>query len=783
MLESFAHPHVPFEPLLKALGVQRDLTRAPLFQVLVGQVEALPEAAEVPGLGVKMLEAEQASTELDLTVMMAKLSHGVTLGALYNAELFDAERIERMQEQLQVLLEAAVAEPEKAVEALPLLKEGERNRLLVEWNGERGELPRERCVHELFEEQVERTPGAVAVVEGSREVTYRELEERAAGLARRLREQGVGLETRVAVCVERSVEMVVALLGVLKAGGAYVPLDAEYPEERLRFMLEDSGARVVVARGALREKLGEGPGREWVEVEEGWRKEEGEEEEKVEVPGEAAAYVLYTSGSTGKPKGVVVEHRALVNFTRAAWEAFPVEEGDRVLQFASVSWDTSAEEVYPCLTRGGTLVLRTEEMLDVAEAFLEKCEAAGVTQLNLPTAFWQEVVGRMEEGKGKLPEGLKWVVIGGERAVPERVAQWRRRVGREVALLNTYGLTEVTAVATAVELTTSEEEEGREVAIGRPLKNVRVYVLDGEMEPVPEGVGGELYVGGEGLARGYLDRPGQTAERFVPSPYGTGERLYRTGDRARWRKDGNLEYLGRGDEQVKVRGHRIELGEVEAGLLGQEGVREALVVVREDVPGDRRLVAYVVPKPAEGRGGGEEGPGLKPEVVRARLKQKLPGYLVPQAVVVLEKLPLQPNGKVDRKALPAPEAAGSARREYVAPGTPLEEKLAGLWAEVLRLEKVGLHDNFFDAGGHSLLAMQLVARVREAEGVELPLRAVFESPTLGGMADAVSRLAESTKRVVEAPIPRVSKDLDPDALEQLSDEELDALLNATESEN
>ncbi|WP_444546333.1 non-ribosomal peptide synthase/polyketide synthase [Archangium lansingense] len=750
MLEAFAHPHVPFEPLLKALGVRRDLTRAPLFQVLFAQVEALPEVEAVPGLGVKMLEAEQASTELDLTVMLARLAHGVTLGALYNAELYDAERIERMLEQLQVLLESAVEAPDRAVETLPLLKEAERNRLLVEWNGGRGELPGETCVHTLFEEQVARTPEAVAVKEGSRTVSYRELDTRAARLAYHLREQGVGPEVRVGVCVERSVEMVVALLGVLKAGGAYVPLDAEYPVERLRFMLEDSGAKVVVARGALRERLGEAPGRVWLEVEEASRPVEGAPELKVKVPAEAGAYVLYTSGSTGKPKGVVVQHRSLVNFVRAAWDAFPVEPGDRVLQFASVSWDTSAEEVYPCLTRGGTLVLRTPEMLDVPEAFLEKCEAAGVTQLNLPTAFWHEVVASLEEGKGKLPAGLKWVVIGGERAVPERVAQWRRRVGNAVPLLNTYGLTEVTAVATAVELTTSQPEEaGREVAIGRPLKNVRVYVLDGEMEVVPEGVVGELYVGGEGLARGYLGRAELTAERFVPSPFGEGERLYRTGDRARWRKDGSLEYLGRGDEQVKVRGHRIELGEVEAGLLGQPGVREALVVVREDVPGDKRLVAYAVAK---------DGQVLEGAEVRAALGRKLPAYLVPQAVVVLEQLPLQPNGKVDRKGLPAPEQAGSVQREYVAPRTPLEEKLAGFWAEVLRLEKVGLHDNFFDAGGHSLLAMQLVARVREAFRVELPLRSVFEAPTVELLAERLGRLVANAGTAKAPPLKRGSRE-------------------------
>ncbi|NMO18674.1 non-ribosomal peptide synthase/polyketide synthase, partial [Pyxidicoccus fallax] len=731
--ESSAHPHVPFEPLLKALAVERDATRAPMFQILFGQRDALPQVGEVPGLGVRVLDAGVTSTGLDLTLMMARRPDGLTLAATYNADLYDAATIEALLGHLEALLDAATESPDGAVEVLPLMRAPERNRLLVEWNGAREALPVEESIHALFEAQVARTPDAAAVVAGGTSVTYRELDVRANALAHRLRELGVGLETRVAVCVERSVELLAALLGVLKAGGTYVPLDPEYPAERLGFMLEDSGARVVVARDAFREKLGNAPERVWLDVGSLSGTREASKPE-VRVPPEAAAYVLYTSGSTGRPKGVVVQHRSLVNFTRAAWRAFPVEPGDRELQFASISWDTSAEEIYPCLTRGGTLVLRTPEMLDAPDVFLSRIETAGVTQLNLPTAFWHEVVASLDEGKAKLPAGLKWVVIGGERAVPERVAQWRRRVGSAVPLFNTYGLTEVTAVATSVDLAalaSGPEEAGREVAIGRPLTNVRVYVLDGAMQPVPVGVLGELFIGGEGLARGYLSRPELTAERFVPDPFGNGERLYRTGDKARWKRDGTLEYLGRGDTQVKIRGHRIEPGEVEAALLAQPGVREALVTVREDVPGDKRLVAYAVPKEGKSLDGGE---------VRAALEQRLPRFLVPQAVVVLERLPLLPNGKVDRKALPAPETVSTPRREaYVAPRTPVEQMLAGFWAEVLRLESVGLHDNFFEVGGHSLLAMQLVARVREAFRVDLPLRDVFESPTLASLAERVSR--------------------------------------------
>ncbi|NVJ15426.1 non-ribosomal peptide synthase/polyketide synthase, partial [Myxococcus sp. AM010] len=747
--EAFANAHVPFEPLLKALGVEQDPTRAPMFQVLFGEVDAPPPLRAVPGLGVRVLDAEVSSTDLDLTLLMSRGPEGLALTATYNADLYDAATVDGLLGHLETLLDAAVTSPDRPVETLAMLRAEERHRLLVTWNGADEPLPPDACAHALFEAQVARTPDATAVVSGGEAVAYRELNARANLVAARLRTLGVGLESRVAVCVERSVDLLAALLGVLKAGGAYVPLDPEYPAERLGYMLEDSGARVVVARQPYREKLGEAPGRLWLDVASLTPDAEGmTPEPAVIVPPEAAAYVLYTSGSTGRPKGVVVQHRSLVSFIRAEWQVCPVAPGDRVLQFASISWDTSAEEIYPCLTRGGTLVLRTPEMLDVPDVFLARCEAAGITQLNLPTAFWHEVTASLDEGKARLPSGLKWVVIGGERAIPTRVSQWRRRVGRAVPLLNTYGLTEVTAVATAVDLTTDAEDSGREVAIGRPLTNVRVYVLDGELEPVPAGVVGELYVGGEGVARGYLSRPELTAERFVPAPHGNGARLYRTGDKARWRRDGVLEYLGRGDSQVKVRGHRIEPGEVESALLGQSGVREALVVVREDAPGDKRLVAYVVPRDGRMLEGGE---------VRAGLESRLPRFMVPQAVVALERLPLLPNGKVDRKALPAPEAVREPRREaHVAPRTPVEQMLAGFWAEVLRLESVGLHDNFFEVGGHSLLAMQLVARVREAFRVDLPLRDVFESATVAALAERISR-AVATAGIPAPPLKRMER--------------------------
>ncbi|MFP2934436.1 non-ribosomal peptide synthetase, partial [Pyxidicoccus sp. 3LG] len=511
-------------------------------------------------------------------------------------------------------------------------------------------------------------------------------------------------EARVGLCLERSLDMVVALLGILEAGAAYVPLDSAYPAERLAHMMEDSGIRLLLVHAPTRGKLSGG------HVDEVCLDEAREAiaacsaaASPIELPPEAAAYILYTSGSTGQPKGVVMSHRSLVNYSRAASRFSPVSPGDRLLQFASISWDTSAEELYTCLTQGGTLVLRPQAPVETPEAFLAWCEARGITQLNLPTAFWHELVASLEEGHGRLPRGLRWLIIGGERAVPERVAQWMRRVGPAVPLLNTYGITEVMAVATAIDLSAQAQPEGREVCIGRPVLNVRTYVLDEARQPVPVGVTGELYVGGEGVARGYLDQPGLTAERFVPDPFASepGQRLYRSGDRARWRTDGTLEYLGRGDSQVKVRGFRIEPGEIEAALLRHPRVHEVLVLVREDVPGDKQLVAYAVPRAGE---------TLDVAELKGWLAERLPAFLVPQSLVALTALPLLPNGKVDRRALPAPQLS-RAPAGAEGPRTQWEEKLAALWKELLRLEHVGVHDDFFELGGHSLLATRLVSRI------------------------------------------------------------------------
>ncbi|WP_238539735.1 non-ribosomal peptide synthase/polyketide synthase [Corallococcus macrosporus] len=757
-LGAYEYQDLPVERLVEELQVERDPSRTPLFQTLFTLQNAPMPELVLPGLKVRPADGEDTGVALfELSLDLVRGADGFEGTLNYSTDLYEAGTAQRLASHYQRLLESILARPDERVAVLPMMAPAERQALLDASNGARELLPADARIHALFEAQVARTPEAVAVVAGACSVTYRELDARANALAHRLRAAGVGLEHRVAVCVERSVELLVALLGVLKAGGAYVPLDSEYPTERLRFMLEDSGARVIVARAALRERLGEAAGRVWLDAE--VPASTGvPQAPAVAVPPEAAAYVLYTSGSTGRPKGVVVQHQSLVNFTRAAWTSFPVSPGDRVLQFASISWDTSAEELYPCLTSGGTLVLRTPDMLDVPGAFLAKCEEAGVTQLNLPTAFWHDVTASLEAGTARLPKGLKWVVTGGERVAPERVSQWRKSVGAAVPLLNTYGLTEVTAVATSVDLSSAGTSQvsgtEREVPIGRALKNVRLYVLDRELEPVPGGVPGELFIGGSGVARGYLGRPELTAERFVPSPFVEGERLYRTGDLARWRRDGNLEYLGRADTQVKLRGVRIEPGEIEAALRAHATVHDAVVQVREDAAGDKRLVAYVVP-PSE-----PDAAPVEAAALREHLRQSLPEYMVPAVFVSLTALPLTPSGKVDRRALPAPEASQLAlTRDSEPPATPMEVRLAEVWKELLRVPAVGRRDNFFELGGHSLMATRVVARIRADFDVELSLRAFFEAPTVAGLAERLGsassgpRLPPLTRAQGDGPVP------------------------------
>ncbi|HEX2091396.1 MAG TPA: amino acid adenylation domain-containing protein, partial [Longimicrobiaceae bacterium] len=762
-LGAYAHQDVPFEKLLEELKVERSLSHSSVYQAMMVLHNAWSDTPDLLELEASPVRVGTASAVVDVELAMREGPEGITGSLVYNADLFDEATVASHVEHFHLLLEAAAADPARRISTLAPLVEAERRLQVVEWNRTERAFPRDRCAHGLFEAQAERTPDAPAFISGGKTLTYGELNRGADRLARRLRARGVGPESRVAICVERGPEMLVAVLGTLKAGAAYVPLDPGNPAERLAYALEDSGATVLLTQERLRDGLPEFAG-QVLPLDEAGEDADAPTHPARERAGKPsprnAAYVIYTSGSTGKPKGVVVEHRSLVNFAEAARAEYGIGAGDRVLQFASLSFDASAEEIFPALFGGAALVPRTEEMLRTIPAFLERCAEEGVTVLDLPTAFWHEVVVELEQGEGVVPPCVRLIIIGGERALPERVAAWRARVGSRVRLVNTYGPTETTVVATAVDLADSPARACAAlplspVPIGRPVANARAYILDREMRPVPVGVRGELYVGGEGVARGYLGRPELTAERFAPNPFAgePGARLYRTGDVARRRRDGELEFVGRADFQVKVRGFRVEPGEIEAALVRHPRVQEAVVVAREDEPGRTRLVAHVVPAPASPAA----GPAPGAAELRTFLKGSVPEYMVPSAFVLLDRLPLTSSGKVDRRALPEPGEAGSGGA-HLSPRTPTERAIAVIWSDVLRVERVGAHDDFFALGGHSLVATRVASRVREALGVELPLRALFEAPTVAGLAERVDALRVGVVDPGSGVIPRVPRE-------------------------
>jgi amino acid adenylation domain-containing protein len=743
-LGAYDHQDLPFERLVEELQVHRDLSRVPLSPVMLALQNVPRESLQLPGLNLEQQEVEGGTVKYDLFFSMSE-EKGLKGGLAYNADLFDEAMIGRMVGHFRTLLEGIVAAPDRHLSELPLLTEEELHQLLEEWNGTETPYSQDRCIQELFEEQVERTPDAVAVVFEEQQLTYRELNRRANQLAHHLRALGVGPGVLVGICAERSVEVVVGLLGILKTGGAYVPLDPAYPKERLSFMLEDARAPVLLTQERLVGGLPEHVATV-VRLDADWPviAQEAEENPTSGTAADDLAYVIYTSGSTGRPKGVMIEHRALSSYVAAAIAAYEITASDRVLQLASLSYDGSVEEVFPCLTSGATLVLRSDRMIDSMQRFGRECGERAISVLFMPTAFWHELVSAFEREKLTLPPSVRLVSFGGQKALAQRVAQWHEgQTATPARLFNTYGPTEATVVATLCELR-PEAGQGnakREVPIGRPLGDTRVYILDGNLNPAPIGVPGELHIGGSCLARGYLNRPELTSERFIPDPFSDAPeaRLYKTGDTARWRSDGNIEYVGRIDDQVKIRGFRVEPAEVEATLEEHAALQGVAVVVRNDSSGDERLVAYMVP---------HRHPAPTVGELRGYLKERLPEYMVPSAFVTLEALPLTPNGKIDRRALQAPDPAGlRAENAYAEPRTRAEEVLAGIWEEVLGLGRVGIHDDFFELGGHSLLATRVVSRVGDALRVELPLRYLFETPTVAGLAERIEAIQGSAPSV------------------------------------
>jgi len=595
-LQAYAHQDLPFEQLVEALHPTRDLSYTPVFQVMFSLDNDLVPVVKLPQLTVSSYPVEIGTAKFDLTLSMENTASGLVGVWEYNTDLFDEATIARIAGHYQTLLEGIVANSKQAISELPLLTPGERRQLLIEWNNTAKDYPQEKCIHQLFEEQVERTPDAVAVVFEEKQLTYRELNVKANQLANYLRSLGVKPEVLVGICVERSLEMIIGLLGILKAGGAYVPLDPNYPSDRLAFMLEDSSVPVLLIQEKLLEKLPAHSAR--VICLDSNSKEIAsypKENPLSSVKPQNLAYVIYTSGSTGKPKGVLIQHGSLVNYTTAAIAEYEIDQCDRILQFSSISFDVSAEEIYTSLTSGAALVLRTDSMLDSVEGLLQKCKNWEITVMALPTAYWHELSAFLSQETVLLPPSLRLIIIGGEKALPDRLKTWLECVEQRVRLVNNYGPTETTVGATIYDLSVADTTL-KELPIGRPLGNVQTYILDGNRQPVPIGIPGELHIGGGGLARGYLNRPDLTDERFIRNPFSDfpTSRLYKTGDLVRYLNDGNIEYLGRIDDQVKIRGFRIELGEIEAVLAKHPNVRSVTAIDREDAPGNKRLVAYLV---------------------------------------------------------------------------------------------------------------------------------------------------------------------------------------------
>jgi aspartate racemase len=722
-LGAYAHQDIPFEKLVEELHPERNLSYSPQFQVMFVLQNAPSTAWEFEGLTVRSFAVDSETAKFDLTLSLSERAEGLRGSVEYRTALFDDETISRMLGHLQVLLEGIVADPDRSISALPILTEPERHQLLVEWNDTKREYPKDKCIHELFEEQVDRCPEAVAVVFEDQQLTYRELNCRANQLAHHLRQLGVGPGTAVGICVERSVEMVVALLAIVKGGGGYVPLDPLYPKERLKLMLEDTRASIIVTQRRLRDRL---PSHEatvvYLDDEAAWATE-SDENPVAAIRPENFLYVMYTSGSTGTPKGVSVVHRGVVRLVKNTDYA-ELTSDEVFLQFAPISFDASTFEIWGALLNGAKLIVfppHTPSLEEIGRFI----ESYGVTTLWLTAALFHQLV----DGHLSRFKGVRQLLGGGDVLSVRHVEKCLHEL-RNCRLINGYGPTENTTFTCCYSMP-DPKQVGHSISIGRPIANTQVYVLDVRGNPAPVGVPGELYIGGDGLARGYLNQPELTGEKFVPNPFSDepGARLYRTGDLVRYRSDGTIEFLGRLDHQVKIRGFRVELGEIEAVLSQHPTVRETVVIIREDVMGEKRLVAYVVPS---------QKPAIRSSELRTFLRQKLPEYMIPSRFVFLECLPLTPNGKIDRCTLPVPgEARDDRGSSYVAPHETVELQLVQIWEQLLRFHPIGTRDNFFDLGGHSLLAVRLVAEIENAFGKNIPLAAVFQAPTIEQLASTL----------------------------------------------
>jgi amino acid adenylation domain-containing protein len=737
-IAAFEHQEIPFEQVVEALHPERSLSHHPLFQVVFTLQNTHKQPAELPGLTITSMELDSVTAKFDLLLSMEDTPQGLQGYWEYNTDLFEQDTIRRMSGHFQTLLQAVVSDPEQVITQLPLLNAAERNQMLVEWNRTQVDYPHDKCIHELFEAQVAKTSQATAVAYKDERLSYEELNGRANRVARKLRQMGVGPEVVVGIYMSRSTEMMAGVIGVLKAGGAYLPLDATYPRERVMYMMEDAGAGVVVTQkekereveGGRAEVLciedvweGEGDQREGNQ-EEGHQEEGEQSEGEVEkrARGENLAYVIYTSGSTGKPKGVMVSHRNLVHSTTARWEYYrqPVTS---FLLLSSLSFDSSVVGIFWTLTQGGCLVLPGDTS---PTDILELChliESRRVSHLlSIPSLY--DLI--LDEARPQQIASLETVIMAGEMC-STKVIEHHRRLLKNAGIFNEYGPTEAAVWSTVYECASKQHKT--KIPIGKPISNAKVFIFDANLQPVPIGVPGQLHIGGAGVARGYLNQPQLTAEKFIPhSLCDTPDaRLYKTGDVARYLPDGNIDLLGRVDDQVKIRGYRVELGEIEAAVFQYSAVRETVVILLGDEAQTMRMVAYVVVS---------QGQALSVHELRAFLQERLPGHAVPSDFVILDKLPRLPNGKVDRQKL---HASDILRREMESTAgdnwTDLQRSLANIWQETLGIEKVGLNDNFFQVGGNSLSIIRVHNRLREITGKDVSITDLFKHPTISSFAE------------------------------------------------
>jgi amino acid adenylation domain-containing protein len=733
-ISAFEHQEYPFDMLVDELKVARDTSRHPLFDVMVVLQNVGATALSLENVRITPFVNEYAISKFDLSFTFEEKPDGLMLAIVYNTDLFSAGRIRRMGAQFEELVRNVVKEPGVKVGEVNILPEEERRLVGLEWNRTGSEYPEGSTIIDLFRESARKEPGAVAVVFEGREVTYRELDEvsdRVAGVLRR--RYGVKRGDLVGVLMDKSGHVIEVFLGILKAGAGYVPMDPEYPEERIRYIVKDSGIRVVVTEERWK-GLVEGVAAV-VTGEERGEDAGGVEADPVEAgmglnDPDSVAYVIYTSGSTGKPKGCMVTHRNVVRLMKNRRFCFEFSEKDVWVVAHSFCFDFSVWEMYGALLYGGRVVVVSREDARNSEAFREILRKHRVSVLNqTPAAFYNLMEVERVAGVHDLGEHLRYVIYGGDRLEPTHLQDWVKMYPlSKVKLVNMYGITETTVHVTYGPLTESDIFEGYgRSPVGVPLPETTVYVCDERMNLQPIGVAGEIYVGGTGVSRGYLNRPELTKERFVASPFKDGERLYRSGDVGRWLEDGRLEHLGRNDSQVQIRGFRVELGEVESVLAGHPKVREAVVLMREDMPGDQRLAGYVVWKDG----------GVTVDELKAHAKSRLPEYMVPASLTVLERVPLTSNGKVDRKALPKPEHGAGTGREHVMPRNELESRIAGVWQEVLGLATISVHDNFFEIGGHSLGIIKVANRLKTILGRDIPVVMLFQYPTVESLASFI----------------------------------------------